>query len=613
MFRELVEVSIRNRGHVVPVGEIRPIPMPSCRYMSLFMFDKDVLPYVKTNGSIKDYKGKVYADAIWIDVDHEKDIEQARQSTISIVRRLNAEYGVNPEDLFIYFSGNKGFHIGILSQMVGLSPAAPVVMPSIKAFVKAVVADIPHVDFIIYEPLRIFRVANSKHEKTGLYKIQISFDELTDNSMEEISMIAANPRPQFVRKHFSGITENDQLKLLWEDSCKQKEEKIEEHEFSENLFQPAEQGGRNKKFFVQACYLFKKSELSVLSVTDILSCINKCSSDPIEQDELRQIIKNAERKIADERPGKREEILQVKSFGEWIPEWESYSLDEQSNMSLLFDSINKETKGRLKGKLGVVMGYGGSKKSLYCLNVLMRNIKATNEIGVYSTMEMSVPQLMNRIIDHEVNSAPYHAHDAVVYKYKQDMNAGRQFLRDELSKIIGNQIQITGNARLTFDHYNTVLERVTNTVGNPNILVVDGLSMMGGKGTENEVYSKNSADLKELANKWNILVLLVCHISKGAELHTRDLSRQVRGSEKILDNCDFYLTMSQIQDEYNPETYRQDIGFVNFKDKRGSGITIETLYSFDKLRLRLTDNPDDPKHYRESKKKSYSKIEEAPF
>jgi replicative DNA helicase len=152
---------------------------------------------------------------------------------------------------------------------------------------------------------------------------------------------------------------------------------------------------------------------------------------------------------------------------------------------------------------------------------------------------------------------------------------------------------------MTYEHYRKAIEKVTETTGKPSILVVDGLSMMGGKGTETEVYSRNSADLKELANEENIFIILICHVSKGAEKHTRDLSRNIRGSEKILDNCDFYMTMSQIQDLSNPETYVQDKGFISFYDKRGSGKTVDLLFNFDPKRLWLLNSPEDPKQYYE--------------
>lgn len=608
MFRELIEKNISYRGNVVSVGTIRPTAFDACRYMSLFMFDKDILPFIKANKSVKGYGGKVYADAFWIDVDYEANIAEAQESTVQIINRLITDYQVDPETLYIYFSGNKGFHLGILSATFGLGIDEPLLvtkdkkMPWLLQFAKTLTEGIKHIDFKIYEPVRIFRVPNSLHEKTSLYKIQLSFDELRELSMEEITALAKKPRQSFVRQT-AGFQINKPLHLLWQDCRKHFEVESKQDltgDYS-RVFLPPKVGGRNSKLFVAACQLFKKSELHKTSITDIICCINECSGDPLPHSEIELLVGNAEVTASRENAETKKETLEIKSFGEWIPEWESYSLDEQSNMSLLFSELNGVMKGRLKGKLGVIMGYGGSKKSLFCLNTLIRNIKLTKEIGIYSTMEMSVPQLMNRIIDHEVNLGEINAHEAVVQKYRNDLDSGRAFMRNELATVLGNQLQITGNSRLTFEQYDTLIQRVSSMVGTPSVLVVDGLSMMGGKGSENDMYSKNSADLKELANKYNLFVMLVCHVSKGAELTTRDLSRNIRGSEKILDNCDFYMTMSQIADQYNPGAFRQDIGFINFKDKRGTGKSIDTLFSFDPQRLWLTENPEDPRIYRETK------------
>ncbi len=114
MFRELVENSITNRGLIVPVGKIAPVAANFLRYCSLFMFGTDIQAHVKTQKSVRDFKGKVYCEAVWIDVDYEKDVNQAKLSAIQVIKRLNGEYGVNPDHLFIYFSGKKGFHIQYL-------------------------------------------------------------------------------------------------------------------------------------------------------------------------------------------------------------------------------------------------------------------------------------------------------------------------------------------------------------------------------------------------------------------------------------------------------------------------------------------------------------------
>ncbi len=144
------------------------------------------------------------------------------------------------------------------------------------------------------------------------------------------------------------------------------------------------------------------------------------------------------------------------------------------------------------------MGYGGTKKSLYGLNICLKNMGITDEVNIYSTMEMSVPQLINRIIDHEVyvEGQPLNANELVTKNYRKDVNEGRLFL-NQLSKAIGNKIQITQNSRMTYESYKVCIQKVKEIAGMPAILVVDGLSMMGGKGTETEVYSRNSADLKD--------------------------------------------------------------------------------------------------------------------
>jgi hypothetical protein len=439
----------------------------------------------------------------------------------------------------------------------------------------------------------LFRVENSKHEKSGLYKLRITFSELQCDILA-IKKLAEKPRTFPYQIPSADFKVSQSLNQVWVNSGSYLQEQ-REYEYNGNLFQPPKEGSRNKTLLVQACTLFRKSELSNDAIRDIISnaayLSNQGAKDLITDEEIKRIVHNAERLVGEERKKPVEQTIKIKSFGEWIPEWERYTLQEQTKMSLVFQDLNLIMRGRLKGKLGVVMGYGGSKKSLYAKNVLIKNIKLTNEPGIYSTMEMSVPQLIDRIIDHEVyyQGQTTNAHEILSQQYRQDINKGRKFLTD-LAKELGNNLQITPNGRMVSDNYKKCIEIVRETVGHPCMLVADGLSMMGGKGTETEVYSRNTAELKELANEENIFILLICHVSKGGEKDTRDLSRLIRGSEKILDNCDFYMTMSQIREQEGCDEFRQDIGFVNFHDKRGSGKTSNLVYNFEPYRLRLSDS-----------------------
>jgi replicative DNA helicase len=608
MYRELVEHDIRKRGTIEPVGKIFPTPSDHLRYCSLFMFGTDILSHVKTNKSVAEFKGKVYCEAIWLDVDYDKDVNEARTSTIEVIKRLSVEYGVNPDDLFIYFSGKKGFHLAIFNTLIGFTHSTPIEPDKVKDFVRRLTNGIPHLDLKIYEPVRIFRIENSRHEKSGLYKIRISFTELQCD-LEDILTLAKEPR-QYPYKKPAGFTLNEKLNALWLNSGNYVQEQ-KQFESKGNLFQPPPEGSRNNTLLIQACTLFRKSELSSNAILDIVSnaayLSNQGAKEAIDQAELKRIVFNAERLVGDERKKSKEQEdeLQMRSFGEWIDTWESYVLQEKTDFSLCFNEINQTVQGRVRGKLGVLMGYGGTKKSLYALNIALKNMKIVEDVFIYSTMEMGVPQLIDRIIDYEVKCTyGNNAHETAAKILREDVNEGRGYIKGQLGEMLGNRLQIISNSRMTYEGYKKAVHKCKETIGQPVMLIVDGLSMMGGKGTETELYSQNSADLKQLANEENILVLLICHVSKGAEKWTRDLSRNIRGSEKILDNCDFYATLSQIQDAENPEMYRQDIGFINFVDKRGSGKSIDVVYSFDSKRLRLGESLHDPSIFYEPVKKA---------
>lgn len=611
MYRELVEMQINRRGTIVPVGDIKPKFFSELRYCSLFMFGQDILPYVKTHKSVKEFKGKVYCEAVWIDIDYAPDVNAARLSAIEIVKRLNADYGIDPDNLVIYFSGNKGFHIAIYNGLVGFTHSTAILPEQMKSFVKRLTCDIAHVDFIIYEPVRIFRIENSRHEKSGLYKLRITFDEL-QCELDEIKQLAQKPREFHHKIAFNELTVKPKLQQLWQDcnSFTSEQHIAEAYDTAGNLFDAPTEGSRNKKLLVQACTLFRKSELSEYAILDIISnaafISNINATEKVDDRELKTIVANAKRLVGAERKVAKQDELQIKSFGEWVPEWEAHTLQEQTQMTLCFSDLNRLLKGRLKGQLGVIMGYGGSKKSLYALNVCLRNMRENNDIAIYSTMEMSVPRLMDRIIDHEVqpNVHGLNASTAIANVYKRDVNEGRRILIDQLSKDLGNKMQIIPNSRMTYEYYKIAIQKVKETTGKPSILVVDGLSMMGGKGTETELYSQNSADLKQLAIEENMLILLICHVSKGLEKNTRDLSGKIRGSEKILDNCDFYMTMSQIESDENPAIYNQNKGFISFNDKRGTGQIADIVFDFDPQRLKLIESGEDPKPYYESKRKA---------
>ena len=98
------------------------------------------------------------------------------------------------DDLLIFLSGAKGFHIGI--------PTAwrPEPSPGFNAIAKGFCLGLAEsagvaIDSLIYSKTRLFRAPNSRHPKAGLYKRRLDFDALMHLKCEAIVELARQPEP----------------------------------------------------------------------------------------------------------------------------------------------------------------------------------------------------------------------------------------------------------------------------------------------------------------------------------------------------------------------------------------------------------------------------------
>lgn len=286
-----------------------------------------------------------------------------------------------------------------------------------------------------------------------------------------------------------------------------------------------------------------------------------------------------------------------KEVAEWEDEWFNSILPESNKLSMMFQRWDEEFRGKLRSKLVPVIGYGGTKKSLLALNIAAHNINAGLGRCIYSSMEMGATEIINRLID--IFTEPeeiYNPHYSIEYHNNVTKRIdARNFYKNDFAKYFHKHFYITENTSLITEQYDKLLTKFLSEDKKIDILIVDGLAGMGGSGSETELYSKHSKELKDLANKWKILVLLICHVSKGGKKTDRDLSDKVRSSEKIIDNCDFYITSSLF--ENNAGEFNKDYGCCRLVNKRGSGNVIDVVYEFDSQRLTMKESVYDVKHF----------------
>ncbi len=311
------------------------------------------------------------------------------------------------------------------------------------------------------------------------------------------------------------------------------------------------------------------------------------------------------------KAAKIDKIIGVRTAAEIVPDWIENELKVQDNpMVTGFSKFDEDLRNNLRGKLGIFAGYGGSKKSLFALNLSCHNAFKQSGKAVYSTMEMSATNLLDRMIDFQFG---YQQNERAVDYFRNKLDhTNKQLIQDtlqsSLSEYYGDRLLISQQARMKSDDYRKLLDATIEKHGEVNTLIVDGLSMMGGDGSEVEVYSENSAALKEIANEYNIFVGLIAHLSKGLDVDTRDVKTHIRGSQKILDNCDFLMMFSLIQQlEDEGLEVRKDLGFIRLYNKRGTGNTIDSIYKIDESRLLLNGANLDPRNFLEKQEKKKGK------
>ena len=296
--------------------------------------------------------------------------------------------------------------------------------------------------------------------------------------------------------------------------------------------------------------------------------------------------------------------LNLKAPYQIVDDWVENELDIKKNpMTTGFEDFDNTLRSNLKGKLGIFAGYGGSKKSLFALNLSCHNAFNHKGKAIYSTMEMSSTNLLDRMIDFQYGRVTEGivSRRAVDYWRQKLTEENKDLIKEQLQiglkEYYGDRLLISQQSRMKPDDYKRLIDKALEENSDITTLIVDGLSMMGGGGNEVENYSENSLQLKEIAKDYNIFVGLIAHLSKGGDVDTRNVAPFVRGSQKILDNCDFYFMFSLIKDDLNDGQFEKDKGYIRLVDKRGTGDVVNQVYSFDEDRLLLYPSAIDPTIY----------------
>ena len=186
LYHEIAIGSPRNRGLLIPEEQVIDVLLKKGRneavYKSLYLYDEEGKEYHKIKKTFKDFLGKRYIRNVLIDIDKSQNTDDyTLNKTKSVLFELE-ELGVQQRSYQIYFSGT-GYHIEI-SEEVFNYPQGDNDLPFIvKETMNNLFSDI---DLAVYNRTSIYRCENTLNQKSNLYKIPLSHEQLQICTAQDI-------------------------------------------------------------------------------------------------------------------------------------------------------------------------------------------------------------------------------------------------------------------------------------------------------------------------------------------------------------------------------------------------------------------------------------------
>lgn len=175
-YTELVINGAHNRGNIVTLNNIKvPFDAPDC-FSLMFRFREELKTHVDKTGSVKGVKFPCWSDFLWFDVDA-TTLDLAAIELDKLLTEIRHVDPALPAVTSVYFSGKKGFHVGIPSACFGNALAPRPDFPNVMRTLAKKIAFTTDIDDV-YNHVRLWRLPGSLHGGTWLRKTLLTPDTI---------------------------------------------------------------------------------------------------------------------------------------------------------------------------------------------------------------------------------------------------------------------------------------------------------------------------------------------------------------------------------------------------------------------------------------------------
>lgn len=219
-----------------------------------------------------------------LDIDNiEEDYNKLIRDLKILIHKLVTEFHVEQNDIQIYFSGSKGFHLIISENIFGFEPGRTLNkdLKKVAVYLKAYTLT-KCIDTKIYDYKRLFRINNTINSKTGLYKVRVLYNDLINMSYNELIEYASKPKDIESDDYLYNDKANESFTNLIEKLNKRDREKIN--------IQVAKEYIRKKELLPCVKYILQNGSPNGQRNNSTIALANSLFQVGYNQDEVIEII-----------------------------------------------------------------------------------------------------------------------------------------------------------------------------------------------------------------------------------------------------------------------------------------------------------------------------------
>lgn len=556
--------------------------------------------------SVKGYNGFAYADFFPIDIDAKDNLPKALELFQRVLETLEAKHNVNLNEIRMYFSGSKGFHIHIPAEMIGIEPKQNIAQ-YFKRFASELLTPMGiEYDSSIYDIVRLWRVGNTINSKSGLYKIPLTLQEAF-SGIDEIIELAKQPR---TIEYITDCMENDDLAAIYRSirempvvngepikaGASTKFKKL----CYQKMLEGVGDGNRDNVAFRLATHFMKEGFASDMTEA-MMQAWNRKNRPPLSEREISDKVKSAYSGAADY--GCNDEI--VRSFCSPFCYFKTKEQREEPTTNDLYtaeqlnDSYRKyvaESKlarivlpipvigppmrGISPGEGLYILARAGVGKTAGLINILHWITRANKEPMMFFSMEQPAPQVFERMAQISNGIGGIELERIMSSNAPQAKYIERKTVTDF------EHVLVCERSGLSVNDIATLIQQAEKEkVGKKiRLVALDYMGLLTGNGKDQYSQVTNQAkDLQKMFKETKTAGIVLTQINRaGGDGHERVTMDMARDSGAIEEVATFIIGLWKIKDT---DQIRAEL----LKNKHGaSGVSID--FDFQKPSLRF-ENP----------------------